>query len=378
MWPISARALESLARSSRRTARVDILRDGELARRVDGSDSSLVLTGGSVKVDRSAIRRDGSVTLVSTSGTLLPDEATDLFAPFIGELRIWVGVQYWDWTAVERIAGTEYEWIPVATLVITDVQQSGAYEYTVSGLDRLWFLTPFVGSYPIASGTLAHDALKSLLTAQIPSAHLQMDIPETEFITGSLLYEGQSESVTAAHDLALAMGMALYADPMGVITARTEPSTDDPPAMTYQPGELSMLMRPQRGVAGSDVKNAVEFTGESPDGSPVRGYAQDDNPLSLTYAGRIGVRPTFESSPLIRTAPQAQLAAETARNRILGLAGNILVPVIPNPALESGDVLRVIDPEQALDLALIVDSLDVPLRASDGAQTLTCRARVIR
>ena len=148
--------------------------------------------------------------------------------------------------------------------------------------------------------------------------------------------------------------------------------------LDYLPGAYSMLMRPQRGISAADVRNAVVFSGESPDGAPVRGYAEDGNAESLTYVDRIGVRADFQSSPLVRTAPQAQLAAQTALNRILGLADNIVVPVIPNPALESGDVIRVADPDQGLDLSLIVDAFDVPLRASGGSQSITCRARVLR
>jgi hypothetical protein len=376
IWPVTQRGLDSLARSGERTARVDILRDGELARRVDGTDPTLVLTGGSVKVDRAGIRRDGSVTLVSTDGTLLPDAADDLFAPLIGELRIWVGIRYWDWTDAEAIAGADVEWIPIATLVITGIDQSGAFEYVISGFDRMWFLSPFIGNYPIPAGTLVHSALSALLASQIPTAHLQMDLPETEFTTGALLYEEQASSLDAAHALALAMGMALYADPMGVITARPEPSTEDPPVLVYEPGSLSTMMRPQRGINAADVKNAIVYTGESPDGSPVRGYAEDGDPESVSYVGRVGVHSAFESSPLIRTAGQAQLAADTALRRLLGIAENIVVPVIQNPALESGDVIRVVDPDQGLDLVLVADSFPVTL--PDGTQEITCRARVLR
>ena len=329
-----------------------------------------------MKVDRAGIRRDGQITLVSTDGTLLPDAADDLFAPLIGELRIWIGIRYWDWDEAEALAGEDIEWIPVATLVITNVEQSGAFEYTVAGFDRLWFLSPFVGNYPIPAGTLTHVALSALLASQIPTAHLQMDLPETEFVSGALLYEEQASSLDAAHALALAMGMALYADPMGVITARPEASTEDPPVLVFEPGSLSTMMRPSRGVNAADVKNAIVFTGESPDGSPVRGYAFDDDASSLTYTSRVGVHSAFESSPLVRTAGQAQLAASTALQRILGIAENIVVPIVQNPALESGDVIRVIDPAQELDLVLVADAFGITL--PDGEQQIMCRARVLR
>jgi hypothetical protein len=110
----------------------------------------------------------------------------------------------------------------------------------------------------------------------------------------------------------------------------------------------------------------------------VRGYAQDDNPNSLTYVGRIGVRVYFDSSPLVTTQDGANLAARTTLQRILGISDTIVAPIIPNHALESGDVAHVIDPDQNIDRTVIVDSFPIPLRASDGTQELTCRSQVIR
>lgn len=384
MWVASPRFMASLARSHEQLVRVDVLHDGQLSRRIDGrpvpgeAGAGFVTSiGGAVNVDRQTIRRDGSVQFLDLEGDLVPDEVDDLFAPMIGELRIWVGLRYWDATPAEQLLGADVEYVPVGTLVITDVD--GAYPVlTVSGYDRLWFLSDFIAPYPVAKGTVTAQALRELLSQQIPSPHLQLNIPDTEHTTGALLYEEQSASADAGHAMALSMGAALYADPMGVVTALPEPTTDDAPAMTYEPGPHSMLLRPGRKVSASDARNAVVFTGETPGGAPVRGYAEDSNPDSLTYAPRVGRRPVFQSSPLVTTAPQAQLAANTALNRILGLADTIAVPAIPNPCLESGDVLRVRDPDQGIDFPLIADSFGVPLRAADGAQTISCRSRVIR
>lgn len=384
MWTATPRFFATLARSHSQLVRIDVLHDGRLARRVDstaaadpGTGQFVQSIGGTVNVARQTIRRDGSVTFLDTAGTLLPDEVDDLFAPMIAELRIFYGVRYWDATPAETAAGADVEYVPVGTLVVTDAV--GPYPtLTVSGFDRLWFLADFAAPYPVAAGTPTHEALTNLLSAQIPAAHLALNIPQTEFRTGALLYEEQTSSADAAHAMALSMGMVLYADPMGVVTARAEPTTDDEPAMTYEPGALSTMLRPTRSISAGDARNAVVFTGESGEGVPFRGYAQDNDPASLTYVGRVGLRPAFQSSPLIRSAPQAEAAAKTALQRILGLSDTLVVPVVPNPCLESGDVLRVRDPQQGIDLAVIADAFGVPLRATDGEQTIQCRSRVIR
>jgi hypothetical protein len=110
----------------------------------------------------------------------------------------------------------------------------------------------------------------------------------------------------------------------------------------------------------------------------VRGYAQDDNPNSATYVGKVGRRPYFASSPLITTDHQAALAAKTRLLNILGIPNTISVPIIPNPALEAGDVITVTDTSQGINEPMIVDSFSISLRVSDGETTLTCRPQVIR
>lgn len=392
MWPLSARALSSLARSHTQSARIDVLHDGILAKRLGGQDGSEIpvtfdplsagfvpAISGSVNVSRNQIRRDGSCTFLDLSGTLAPTDVNDLFAPFIAEIRPWIGIHYWDATAAEIAAAADVEWVPLATLVVTSIE--GAYPaVTVSGFDRLTFLQPFVGNYIIANGTSTTQALLDLLTSQIPPSRQQFNLPDkSEFTTPLTTYTEADSSLDAAHALAISMGTALYCDPMGVVIAQAEATTSDPPSIIYSPGPTSMMLRPQRSIDASNAHNVFVFTGEQPgSNAPVRGVAKDLDPNSLTYVDRIGQRPTFQSSPLIISPGQAELAAKTFMQRELGIADTIAVPVIPNPAFDSGDIIQVIDTDQNINFPLIVDSFSIGLRASDGGQTLSCRSRVIR
>jgi hypothetical protein len=147
--------------------------------------------------------------------------------------------------------------------------------------------------------------------------------------------------------------------------------------MTYQRGEISTLLRPTRSVGDAQMVNAVVVTSEGTTTAPIRGYAQDDNPSSLTCVAKIGVHPTFISDPSIGTQAQADRSAARKLKSILGVSTTIAVPIIPNHALESGDVIVVSDDQQNLAATtLLVDSFTVPLRAQDGPQTLTCRSEV--
>ena len=56
----------------------------------------LRITGGSVQVSRTTIRRTCTVTTVDPSGILPPETVYDLLAPYSTEIRLYVGVRYWD------------------------------------------------------------------------------------------------------------------------------------------------------------------------------------------------------------------------------------------------------------------------------------------
>lgn len=345
--------------------------------------------GGHVDVSRQAIRRSGSLDLLDVSGVAgNPDEVSDLLAPMVTEVRPYVGMVYPDATAAELAAsradpagsgpGYAREYLPLATLVVVDV--AGSYpQVTVSGYDRMWYLSRFVSPYTIAAGTNVGTALAALLYSQIPSGHLVLDIPSTEHVTGYTVFDSQSESVDAAHSLATVAGWSLYMDPMGRGVARDEPSTDDTPAMVYEPGAASVLMRPSHTVSAGEAVNVWVTSNDAADTTTViRGYWEDTDPNSLTNVARVGRRPQFHSSSLYRTQAQANLGARTLGLRNGGLADNWVVPVIPNHAAECGDVWRVRDPQQGLDLPLLVDSFPLGMRAGDGTQAVNCRARAIR
>jgi hypothetical protein len=539
MWLASSRFFDTLARSHDQLAYVEILHNGQVVATLTGEQMPDPLTGtnvmsigGGVQVDRTSIRRSGTINFLDVSGQLLPDEVGDLFQYGVTEIRPWVGVRYWDASDAERdydprvemvangtfetdvtgwvgfggatnsrdtgvfnsgvasmkvtwattaalqqaayvsptytglMPGAAYigsawircpvggirsclsvndgvvyavysqpvpadgvwhpvtieavaqangnltfdisnydaatagqianiddvsftpmfqtskpsvqtEYVPLATLVVTNAE--GNYpQLSISGFDRMWYLGRFPVPYYLARGTNALDALVALISTFVPGDRLQLNLDDNDQTTPTLMYAEQDDAADAAHALCLIHGHELYVDPMGVFTCVAEQSSEDDPVMTYAPGQFSMLMRPQHKIDASSFYNAVVFTGESAAGTPFRGYAQDDDPNSLTYVGRVGIRVYFESSPLMTSDAMCQLAAKTALKRVLGIQGYFTVPVIPNPALESGDTIRVIDPDQGIDMSLIIDSFPVNMRATDGEQVITCRANVIR
>lgn len=382
MWPVSDLYLATLARSHSQSIYLEVLKDGlvvaDLQSGVIVDPTTGLKTqsiGGSIQVDKTTIRRSGTISFVDVSGMQLPDDAGDLFAPFVTELRVWVVVNYWD--------GSGFEKVPIATLVITNLDNDYP-QMTITGYDRMWTLGTFVSPLKIPKGSNIADALTSVLATNVPTSRFEINIPAgtVEEVTPNVLWYDVDTPVTdVAFKLTEMAGWDLCCDPMGRFVTTDQPSTDDQPVLTYRPGPFSMLANhPKRSVAAAgELYNAVVFTGEGGASTSIfRGYAEDDDPSSLSYVGRVGVRVLFASSPLITTQGQADRAARTRLNGILGISDTLTVPVIPNHALESGDVIHVVDSSQNLDQNVIVDSFPVPLRASDGVQELSCRSKVIR
>jgi hypothetical protein len=377
MYPVTDTFLQSLARSGRQRCYVEVLQYGESVAVLDSTTITDPATGllmqsieGSIQVGRDSVRRSGTVTFINMAGTLSATAAAELFKPLVSEIRPWIGIELWNAPGI-------FEYVPVATLVVTDL--GGNYPtVVVTGYDRMWLLDTFTSPYAVPAGTNQAVGIRSLLSLKIPAARLDTNIPDTEYTLPALLFDTNSSIPEAAHKMAETAGWQLYCDPLGVFTATDEPSTDDDPVAVYAPGPLNTMMRPRRGLAASQAKNAVVYTSEGSSNVPFRGYAEDTDPSSLTYVGAVGVRADFQSSPFIGSTAQANHAARTALNKQLGLADSIVIPIVPNPAHESGDVVAVADPDQDIGFPVIVDSFDVNLKASAGAMELTCRNRVIR
>src|SRR6266487_5293073 len=102
MWAVSDHYLATIGRPHANRVYLEILRDGLSMGAIRGAftdpitGNPLYLVDGSVSVDKTAIRRSAQLTLLDPTGRLLPDSVADLLAPYITEVRPWVGCRYWD------------------------------------------------------------------------------------------------------------------------------------------------------------------------------------------------------------------------------------------------------------------------------------------
>lgn len=347
MYPVSIRFLPRLAESHQVLTRVQLF----LA---DGRVLDLEHTGGSVLVDRAqAIRRTCTVTVADVS--LIPRTPSDQLATYGARLRILRGVSYGGPNDVELVPIGLFR-LDEAGGDLTDgpVTLTGKDLAVIVQDDK--FLTPYK-----ATGTVV-GAITALIQRSIPDATVLSLITDTPI--GSRTWDVEADPWAAVQEIAAAAGAECYANADGVfvISALPDLLTTDP-VWAVEASEGGVYIRGSRSMSSDGVYNGVLARGENTESNtaPVSYLATDNDPSSPTYwGGWFGHRPTVYSSSTLTTvnacaaAANLKLAAAKAPNASGDFSS------LPNPALEAGDVLRVLHPDGTRELHQVA-SFTVPL-----------------
>lgn len=163
---------------------------------------------------------------------------------------------------------------------------------------------------------------------------------------------------------------------VGTVTGDKLEAYIPPDVFDVNHGKDGVLVTMSRSRNRSGVFNAVVATGEAPgDQAAVRAVAKDVDAASPTYwYGPFGKVPTFFGSSLIVTSGQASAAAAAMLARNLGLPYNVDFSMVPNPALEPLDIVRVSYRDTAQVEMHVLEQITIPLVAEE-AMTATTRER---
>lgn len=142
-------------------------------------------------------------------------------------------------------------------------------------------------------------------------------------------------------------------------------------------GLNGVLVSAIRSISRDGVYNAVVATGEPVAELPaVIGYAYDQTPGSPTYfGGGFGKVPRFFSSPFLLTAEQCNKAAASILMQARGVPYSVSFGMVPNPALELWDVVK-IRYEEGLDENHIIDTMRLALSV-EGEMTVDTRKQYL-
>jgi len=351
MYPVSDRFLARLAESHRPVTQVQLFL-------TDGRVVDLEHTGGSVTVDRGqAIRRTCTVTIADPS--LIPRTPADQLATYGARLRIARGVEYGDGAS---------ELVPLGVFRLDSVDgdvNEGPVTLQGKGLEAVVQDDKFTSTYK-ASGTVV-GAVTALIQRSIPTADVISLITDTPI--GSRAFDVGADPWAGAQEIAAVAGADVYANADGVFVIATLPDLlTTTPVWTIEATEGGVYISANRAMSSDTVYNGVLARGENTveNVPPVSSLAVDNDPNSPTYwGGPFGRRPKFISSSTLTTANACAQAAnlELAKAKAPNSSGDI--SSLPNPALEPGDVLRVMHEDGSRELHQAA-SFTVPL-TEDGS-----------
>ncbi len=369
MWPTSTAYTAAAATHHRTRSRAELWRDGT-------RQTTLTVTGGTVTVDRThATRRTITATLLDPTGTLTPNDATDLLTPAGTQIKAWRGIVLPDGTTED---------IPLGVFRLIDptitTGPEGGLQIDLSGQDEAATVTAnrLTTGWQTPAGTLIGTALTSFLTTVHPDLDILDQAPGRRLVKAWTPTVGaDSDPWAEAVTLAAAYSLDLNINPTGVCVIRPLP-TPTTPAMSYRTGPTNTALRIRRVISSEKTYSGVVVTGEPPDKPAVTATAWDTNPTSPTYyKGRFGARPFFITSSMIATQAEAQAAADDNLPLHTGILESLEIDAICNPALDVWDLITVTDPDLKLtDLRLMVDALTLPL-TPDAAMTITATARAL-
>jgi hypothetical protein len=150
------------------------------------------------------------------------------------------------------------------------------------------------------------------------------------------------------------IGAEVYADADGVFVIAVLPDPlSVPPVWTISAGEGGAYIGATRGMSADGVFNGVLASGENTEANlpPVSALVVDADPTSPTYwSGPFGHRPTFYSSATLTTTLACTNAATLMLRAAVAPNASANISALPNPALEPGDVIRVVYPDGTREL----------------------------
>ncbi|HEY9415924.1 MAG TPA: DUF5047 domain-containing protein [Pseudonocardia sp.] len=354
MRPVSDAFLRTVRGSHQMVAEARIVAPGQTG--VDPAGQPIPILDGDVQLDGSAPIRS-TVDLTTEGKGMWPTSADALLAPYGNELFVRRGVRYgngvteWVSLGYHRLNTPEQDQAPHGpiTLAATD-RMSGIVD------GRLTAPRPF-------SASTTRGAMLSALVGEIyPWATIEWDDAAVRDAPIGRQIIVEEDRYAGCDELVTGVGKRWWWDHRGVLVVRNPPASAAP-VWEVNHGQDGVLVELGRRLTREGVYNAVVATGEGADtATPARGVAVDSNSQSPTYFyGPFGRVPRFFSSPLITSNSQAANAAASLLRQQLGLPYAVDLSMVPNPALEPYDPIRVRYPGRSE--VHVLDRLGVPLTA---------------
>jgi hypothetical protein len=256
-------------------------------------------------------------------------------------------------------------------------QFGGAPSIKVSGVDLSRSISRNVWEQPyvVPAGLTYSQAVQAMVQDRLPT-QVDFSITSVPQVVPLLVYgmDQGSDPWQDIQDLAAACGCECFFDPLGVFVFRPVPDPrKSAPVWTFDDTINPVVVKAQRALTDEQTFNYVVVKGESTSvKNPVSAVAFDDDPSSPTYIyGAYGQHTEYVTMPQVLTADQAQAAANAILYASLGASDTVTLTGVPMPALEPGDIVRVLSSDVKANGVYVINSLTTPLSQAE-AQEITC------
>jgi len=219
-------------------------------------------------------------------------------------------------------------------------------------------------------GTLVVDEIVRLIRGALGSAEPVNVTATSTAKVGAVVYEKDRDQEIIKH--ANGIGAWVFFDRNGVATVADIPTVGGVADWLVDASETGVLTSLDRERSRTSTCNIVVVTSSAAAGAafPVQ-YVWDNDPKSPTYAGPgtgasatpppagsagpFGQVPYFYDTPLPLTVNGARAAGRTVLARTVGLASQVSMGQVPNPALDAFDTLDVMPPRASSTAARVIE-----------------------
>ena len=322
MWAVSDRFLTALGKPHRRVTVATITPYG-------GEPVTLRVSAGRVQVthDR-AIRRQVRARLLG---------GAEVFAQVAADgaaLNIEHGIRY----------GNTTELVPVFAGEVVDTRRPfGDVAFDLTAHDYGHWLTEarLLAPYaPTGSPTRA-AAIEALVFGGKPDTSVVTTAVDASTVGDAVWDRSRTEAIA---DLARDGNLEAFYLPDGSFLIRDAKTITSPADYTVRGGPGGTLTEGERARPLERRYNAVVVSPSGTGQAWEPQVAQVTDTSSPRHPDRIGVRPYYVSLPTITTASAALAVAERILGRLVGMSEALAFGAVSNPALEAGDIVRVVVP----------------------------------
>ena len=263
-------------------------------------------------------------------------------------------------------------------------------EATLTLNDRMAQIADEPFPFPYApAGLKPSDAIVAIVQ-QVFAATIGYHVttnPAAETALADVTYD--QDRTAAISDLAASIGAEAYFDTQGDFVLRPRPRAGDP-VWTIDAGADGVLVESTESLDRSSIRNGVAVRGQdNATQAPIYSARRRQRPRQPDPLGR----PVRESRADLQLdvdpnpSPSRPDRRSTCSNLRLGLARNLTVTGIPNPALEPGDVIEIVHADgrsehqlvNALRLGLdVTGALELATKSSYRPQTLQLEPQQMR